>query len=157
MHIRHANVEDIQPIVKLGKKLLDLHTQFDFDYYQLEENFDELFGLWVQNQLNHPYQFIIVAQNPDSGNTVGFISGFIKYLYPWFKTKSVGHISYMIVDDDSRKLGVGKLLENAAREWFKTKNISYIELYVEEKNDTGKIAWEKYGFGPFKKFMQKRV
>lgn len=157
MHIRPAEIDDLGQIVKLGKELLTLHTEFDFDYYQLEDNFDELFGTWVKDQINHQYQFILVAQNPHDNQIVGFISGFIKYLYPWFRTKSVGHISYMIIDNNSRNQGIGKLLENEAVNWFKSKNISFVELYVEEKNTTGKIAWDKYGFGPFKKFLQKKI
>lgn len=157
MHIRAAQIEDLPQIVLLGRSLLDMHKEYDYDYYQLEENFDELFGFWARDQLNNLLQFIIVAQNPDDNKIIGFISGFIKYLYPWFKTKSVGHISYMIVDDNFRKLGIGKLLENAAREWFKNKNISYMELYVEEKNPTGQTAWTSYGFLPFKKFLKKKI
>lgn len=157
MHIRLATIDDLPQIVKLGKELLHQHGEFDFDYYQLEENFDELFGTWVKDQLNHPYQFIIVGQDPADGTIVGFISGFVKYLYPWFKTKSVGHISYMIIDHKYRRHGIGKLLEKGAAEWFGSKNISYIELYVEEQNLTGKSAWDKYGFLPFKKFLRKKI
>lgn len=157
MHIRPAELNDIPSLAKLGKTLLSLHTVYDYQYYEMEDNFDELFGNWVKDQLNHPYQFIIVAQNPADGKIIGFISGFVKYLYPWFKTKSVGHISYMIIDHNFRRRGIGRLLENAAREWFKSKNISYIELYVEEQNSTGKNAWEKYGFLPFKKFLRKKI
>lgn len=157
MHIRLAQLPDAPEIIRLGKELLNLHTEYDFDYYHLEDNFDELFTVWVKDQLNHPYQFIYVAQNPSDNKIVGFISGFVKYLYPWFKTKSVGHISYMIIDTNFRRKGVGKLLEDAALGWFKTKNISYVELYVEEKNQPGKNAWDKYGFLPFKKFLRKKI
>lgn len=157
MHIRPAQINDQADIIRLGRDLLDLHTLYDVDYYNLEANFSELFGSWVRDQLNHPYQFILVAQNPADNQIVGFLSGFIKSLYPWFKTKSVGHISYMVIDKNFRRRGVGKLLENAAIEWFKTKNISYIELYVEEKNTTGQSAWNKYGFLPFKKFLRKKI
>ncbi len=37
-------MEDVTQLVRLGRNLLDLHTQFDLDYYRLEESFDELFG-----------------------------------------------------------------------------------------------------------------
>lgn len=157
MRIRPANLDDVTQLVKLGKDLLNLHTEFDINYYQLEENFDESFGAWVKNQINSNYQFLIVAQNETDGQIAGFISGFIKSLFPWFKTKSVGHISYMIINPKFQRQGIGKLLENTAKEWFKSKNISYLELYVEEKNEIGKIAWNKYGFLPFKKFLQKKI
>jgi len=157
MHIRPAELNDIAALVKLGKTLLSLPTVYDFEYYELEENFNELFGNWIKDQLNHPSQFILVAQNPADGKIVGFISGFIKYLYPWFKTKSVGHISYMIIDHNFRRRGIGKMLENAATSWFKSKNISYVEVYVEEPNMTARSAWNKYGFLPFKKFLRKKI
>lgn len=157
MHIRAATLDDVPQLVKLGRQLLTLHTEYDSDYYQLEENFDDSFGSWVKDQLNHPYQFILIAQNPVDYKIIGFISGFIKSLFPWFKTKSVGHISYMIIEDNFRHKGIGKLLETEANNWFKGKNISYVELYVEEKNTTGQIAWDKYGFLPFKKFLRKKI
>lgn len=157
MHIRNANIDDLSQLVTLGRDLLTFHTEYDLDYYQLEDNFDELFGTWVKDQLNHQYQFILVAQDPADNRIVGFVSGFIKSLFTWFKTKSVGHISYMIIDRDFRQKGIGKLLEAGAADWFKNKNISYIELYVEEKNTTGQIAWDKYGFLPFKKFLRKKI
>lgn len=157
MHIRPAEPNDIPALVTLGKTLLSLHTVYDYQYYELADNFDELFGNWIKDQLSRPYQFIIVAQNPADGKIIGFISGFVKYLYPWFKTKSVGHISYMIIDHKFRRRGVGKILENAAASWFKSKNITYLELYVEEPNTTGINAWSKYGFLPFKKFLRKKI
>lgn len=63
MHIRGANLEDVSQLVKLGKNLLTLHTDYNFDYYRLEERFDELFGNWVKDQLNHPYQFMSSLKN----------------------------------------------------------------------------------------------
>ena len=157
MHIRLAQIEDLLQIVLLGRSLLDLHKEYDNDYYQLEENFDELFGNWVRGQLNNLSQFIIVAQNPTDNKISGFISGFVKALFPWFKTKSVGHISYLIIDEAYQKQGIGKLLEDAARNWFVEKNIHFLELYVDEKNEIGQRVWNSYGFLPFKKFLRKKI
>ncbi|MCL4338757.1 GNAT family N-acetyltransferase [Patescibacteria group bacterium] len=159
MRIRPATAEDTPHIVKLGRQLLELHTVFDFDYYQLEPDFDVQFAQWVHQQLSTPYQFIFVSEEENGGQPVisGFISGFMKALYPWFKTKNVGHISYLIINPAYRKKGVGKSLENMANAWFKEKNVRYVELYVEEKNPIGKRAWESYGYMPFKKFLRKMI
>jgi ribosomal protein S18 acetylase RimI-like enzyme len=155
MQTRLATSADIQAVTQLGRQLLDLHTEFDFDYYRLEETFDSLFGTWVKNQINYPSQFIIVAE--EENKITGFVSGFIKSLYPWFKTKKVGHLAYLVVDPNNRRRGTGRILEKAAADWFKSNGISYIEVYVEEKNGTGIKAWESYGFLPFKKFLRKRI
>ena len=40
MHIRKAEFQDIDKITKLGMDLIFLHTEFEKDYYLLEENAD---------------------------------------------------------------------------------------------------------------------
>jgi len=155
MNIRPAEAKDIKSLIQLGKQLLDLHVTFDQDYYTLEENFIQLFQEWITEQIAPSQRFILLAE--ENSQVIGFIAGFIKALYPWFKVKSVGHISYMVVDEKFRQQGVGKLLESAAVSWFKSRNISYVELYVDEKNATGQKAWCRYEFLPFKKFLRKKI
>lgn len=167
MHIRPAELKDIPQLTVLGRQLLDLHVEFDSQYYQLEETFGDLFGTWIKEQISGPFQFLFVAEETAGNSDInlpssspvltGFISGFIKSLFPWFRTKTVGHISYLIIDPNYRQKGIGKLLEAQACEWFKSKNISYVEVYVEEKNAIGQGAWSAYGFLPFKKFLRKRL
>ncbi len=156
MHIRPAITEDIPQLIKLGRHLLDIHYTFDPDYYVLEENFDESFGNWLKDQLIYPNQFILVATD-ENKVIMGFISGFIKALFPWFKTKTVGHISYLVIDQSFRQKGIGKQLEEKAIIWFKSRNVPYVEVYVDELNSVGRIAWDKYGFGSFKKFLKKKI
>lgn len=157
MHIRPATTNDITDIAILGKQIFKQHLEFDNLYYEYSENFDTLFRDWIKVTLLSPEQFIFVAEDTDTGKISGFISGFVKLLYPWFKLKSVGHISYLIIDQKQRGKGVGKSLEETALNWFKEKNIRYIELYVEEKNETGLSAWYSYGYKPFKKFLRKII
>lgn len=157
MHIRLIEERDIPEIISLGRQLLELHQEYDLQYYQLEDNFNNLFEDWVKQQIGSSYQFILVAQDESAGKIAGFISGFIKALFPWFKVKSVGHISYMVINPLYRQKGIGRLLEEAAVNWFKSKDISYAELYVEENNHAARIAWDKYGYLPFKKFLKKKV
>lgn len=156
MHTRFALEQDIPKIVEIGKILMEEHYTRDPDYYQLESNFDSEFSYWVRNQLNSQFQFILLAVD-DTENISGFISGFIKSLFPWFKIKSVGHISYLMVLPQYQKQGIGKILEQEAVNWFKSKNMDFVELYVNEDNPVGCHAWEKFGFKPFKKFLRKRI
>lgn len=167
MHIRPGENRDIPQIIKLGRQLWELHTSFDPNYYALEESFDVLFEAWVKDQLSSAYQFLNVAENiiiPQELNgqiqesrIIGFVAGFLKPLFPWFKTKMVGHVSYLIIDPVYRRQKVGKALIGSAEVWFNSKNITYVELYVEEKNTVGQSAWNNYGFGPFKRFLRKIV
>lgn len=167
MIIRPAEYKDVPQIVDLGRQLLDLHVSYDPDYYALENNFEELFTSWVKEQIGMPSQFLLVATEKSPEDTSmqmspgehisGFISGFLKALFSWFKTKTVGHISYLIVEKSARQKGIGKQLEESAVLWFRSRKVSFIELYVEEKNDTGQKAWNEYGYLPFKKFLRKKI
>lgn len=156
MLIRPAILTDSPQIVKLGRHLLDLHSNFDKDYYNLEINFDELFTNWIQEQINVPSRLLLVAED-DNSMISGFISGYIKVLYPWFTTKLVGHIAYLVIDLNNRRKKIGKLLEEHAISWFKTKDVHYIEVFVDEKNSIGTNAWVTYGYGNFKKFLRKTI
>lgn len=167
MNIRPAETKDIPQIIKLGRQLWELHISFDSNYYALEDSFDTQFEVWVKDQLFSAYQFLYVAEEIVSKETengqiqesriIGFVAGFLKPLFPWFKTKMVGHVSYLIIDPAYRRQKVGKTLTAAADGWFKSKNVIYVELYVEEKNIVGQTAWNNYGFGPFKRFLRKTV
>jgi ribosomal protein S18 acetylase RimI-like enzyme len=156
MHIRPATLSDAPSITALGKMLLSCHSEFDPAYYMLEDNFDELFTQWVYDQLKFPSQFILIAES-DEKKVIGFISGFIKSLYPWFKTKQVGHIAYLAVDIAHQKKGVGTALEKEAVIWFQTKGVGYIEVYTDTANEVGKKAWTKYRYSDFKKFLRKKL
>lgn len=155
MHLRLLQIEDIPQVVVLGKQLLDDHCRFDKDYYHLEDQFAVDFYAWVYEHLNSMYKFIYVADTDNK--IVGFIAGYIKYLFPWFKIKSVGHIAYLVVNNDFQHKGIGKLLEMEAVNWFKAKNLPYVELYVDELNAKGITAWSSYQYQPFKKFLRKTI
>lgn len=161
MHIRKAQNSDVDKITQLGLHLLHLHNGFDETYYDLEENTIIHFKNWVLSQINSQNSFILVAytinQYNNQHNIVGFISGFIKYLFPWFKIKKVGHISFMVVDPASRRSGIGRTLEKEAVNLFKTEGVEYVELYVDEINIQGVKAWNSYGYLPFKKFLRKKI
>lgn len=162
MNIRTAQITDTEQLTYLGKQLLDIHYDFDPDYYAMENNFREQFTLWIREQIGNAYTFLLVAENEKSDTDglpkiAGFISGFIKPLYHWFKIKSVGHISYLIVHPKYRRSGIAKKLEEAAVDWFHDKQVRYIELYVEEKNFTGLTVWNNLGYKPFKKFLRKKI
>ena len=159
MTIRAAETKDIPEIVRLLEYLLNIHESLDPDYYNYEENYSEYLKSWVEQQINSQNQFMLVAEaNGGNLNRIsGIISGYIKYLFPWFKTKSVGHISFLSVDHLQQKRGIGKKLEEAAETWFKKKNIKYIEVFSNEANIPGKAAWKSYGYLPFNKFFRKII
>ena len=158
VHIRPAIEKDCGRIAQLLHQLFEVHLQFDPLYYQLEADCLDKFGHWALNQLNTFNQFILVAVDKENKeNAIGFVSGYIKFLFPWFKTKSVGHISFLAVDQKFQKQGIGEMLEKNAYDWFREKNLKFVELYSHDKNDIANGFWEKRSFDPFYRFLRKNI
>lgn len=155
MLIRMAKPEDLEQIVHLGKQLLELHAEWESDYYALEDNFNDSFASWITEQTTNLSKFLYLAE--DNGKIVGFISGYLKTLYPWFKTKTVGHISFLYILPDYRRKKIGRLLTEKASDWFKSNNVKYVEVFADEKNTAAVNAWSSYGFGVFKRFLRRSL
>lgn len=159
MIIRPAEINDLPEIVNLLEQLLLLHQKIDPEYYIYEENYSAYLNTWAEQQLNSQTQFITVAAEERMGKViiVGFIAGYIKYLFPWFKVKSVGHISFLTILPDFQRNGVGRKLEEEAKKWFLSKNLKFIEVYSNEKNIPGMSAWQAFEYLPFNKFFRKKI
>lgn len=157
--IKPAENKDIPEIVNLFSELLELHKTIDPDYYQYEADYTSKLNSWAEQILNSTTQFILVFTDKvnDEERVLGFISGYIKYLFPWYKIKSVGHISFLVVGKKYQNKGIGKNLEEAALKWFKERNLQYIEVYTNENNTAGIKAWNSYNYSPFNKFLRKRI
>lgn len=155
MIIEAAQLVDIPQIITLGKQLFDIHNKFNSHYYSLSNEFDRYFESWVKEHFNQETKFILTAK--EDVNIIGFIAGFVKYLFPWFMIKKVGHLSFLIVASHYRQKGVGRLLEDAASKWFKSKNLEYVEVYADEINWLGNRAWQSYGYQSFKKLLRKKI
>src|SRR3989338_8841579 len=86
INITPADHNDIEQIVLLAKQLLISHFDYDGEYFQLDVNHRQAMTDWVKYHLGAANQFILVAR-PDAGQPeiCGFISGYIKPLFPWFK------------------------------------------------------------------------
>lgn len=153
-----AEIFDIDEIVSLSCQLFEKHRDLDPEYYQSEADYSAKIRNWAGQQLNSPSQFLLVAKEDGKNKKVrGFISGYIKNLFPWFKIKSVGHISFLAVYPEFQKKGVGGMLNEAAEKWFSDKKQKYIEVYTNEDNSAGIAAWKTYGYLPFNKFLKKKI
>ena len=158
MIIRPAQLTDLQSITDLTVQLFQKHQEIDPEYYQYVSDYTLKIYSWAEQQLASSSQFLIVAENDGSvKKIVGFISGYIKYLFPWFKFSSVGHISFLVIDPEYQKKGIGKELAEGAKKWFSSRDLNYIEVFTNEKNEAGLSAWKAYGYSPFNKFLRKKI
>jgi len=157
IEIYPAETNDIADIVNLSCRLFEIHRNIDPEYYQASADYNAKIRTWAEQQVNSPSQFLLVARDSQSKKAVGFISGYIKFLFPWYKIKSVGHISFLSVDPEWQKKGIGKQLNYEAEKWFSERGRKYIEVFANIENSAGVAAWKKYGYLTFNKMFRKKI
>ncbi|KKR34163.1 MAG: GCN5-related N-acetyltransferase [Candidatus Gottesmanbacteria bacterium GW2011_GWA2_41_12] len=152
MEIRKAELSDIPELTTLGEKLIRYHEKLDRDYYQIKQEFHRYYETFLKEQLVNQHVYFLIAE--ENNRIIGFNISYLKPLFSWFVISTVGHISFIYVDDNFRGKKVGKKLIEQTVSWFREKGVKYIETFVDENNFPGKNAWKSYGFKEFKKYLR---
>ncbi|MFA4887197.1 MAG: GNAT family N-acetyltransferase [Candidatus Nanoarchaeia archaeon] len=141
--VRRAVYEDI-PFLKLfQKKLVDSERPFDptipregeIEYYSLKE-------LLESKEVN----FLVVEVEK---KVVGCGFGEIRKNVEWGRSKRIGYIGLMFVEEEFRGNKIGKMLVDRLCEWFKERKVGDIRLKVLKKNIRAIKLYEKAGFEEF--------
>jgi ribosomal protein S18 acetylase RimI-like enzyme len=101
---------------------------------------------WLKTVRNTSGKYGLVILVKDWGKAVGFAHGMVKFLPDYLGGFTVGSITHVYVDDDSRRSGIGKALVNQLEDWFLTKKVHSIELQVITGNPLAKEFWKKLGY-----------
>ena len=101
---------------------------------------------WLKTTRNTSGKYGLVVLAKDEGKAVGFAHGLIKFLPDYLGGFAVGSITHVYVDDDARRLGIGKALVNILEDWFRMKKVHSIELQVISGNPTAKKFWKNLGY-----------
>jgi len=101
---------------------------------------------WLKTVRNTSGKYGLVILVKDWGKAVGFAHGMVKFLPDYLGGFTVGSITHVYVDDNSRRSGIGKALVNQLEDWFLTKKVHSIELQVITGNPLAKEFWKKLGY-----------
>jgi len=142
--IRKATIEDLSIIQELNNSLFKLEKE-NYDStlvndWPLSEEGKEYFSDLI---LNH---YVIVATL--NNNIVGYLAGTIEEKVSYVEVQ-YGEINNMLVKDEYRGYGVGKLLINNFKEYCKSNNISDIKVVASYKNKNAIEFYHKNGFEEF--------
>lgn len=142
MNIRTATPNDLENIVKLGNKMLDLHCAFD-PYYCIYREYDDITDFY-RDELSKKGRFYVVAEN-DNGELIGFASASITSI-PNTPTPVIGTLIASFVLEDYRRQGIGTKFYEKRMDWFKANNVKHVEMSVDAHNKTALNLWKKFGF-----------
>jgi len=142
--IRKATLEDLSTIQELNNSLFKLEKEnYDptlvNDWPLSEEGKDYFLDL-----INNHYVIVALLDN----NIVGYLAGSIEEKGSYVEVQ-YGEINNMLVKDEYRGYGVGKLLINNFKEYCKSNNISDIKVVASYKNKNAIEFYHKNGFEEF--------
>lgn len=83
------------------------------------------------------------------GVVAGLMVARVEYGGPIFQDPNFGYVVDACVDENHRRLGLGRGLFEAAKKWFRTRGMSNIRVSVASANPLAQAFWRDMGFRPF--------
>ena len=141
VNIRDGCLEDAFEIVRLLEQL-DYRGTTDF----IEDRLLDL--------MSHPDALLLVATEDDKG-LVGFVSA--HFIPQIALSGDFCRISYLCVDQQSRSLGIGRLLEEQVVKAAKKRNCDRIELHCHSRRDRAHNFYFRQGYVEDPKYLLKNL
>jgi ribosomal protein S18 acetylase RimI-like enzyme len=139
---RLAREEDY-PIAMKFYSLLNKHFQKTGYLLPSPENIGQL---WLDSFVRTLGRFSIMYVAEGEGRVVGFILARIKRLPPYMGGVMVGELSDMWIEEEYRRLGIGKQLSVLCLDWLKEQKVHSVEIQVLVGNDASWKLYENFGF-----------
>jgi ribosomal protein S18 acetylase RimI-like enzyme len=149
--IRKAKKEDISAVVRLNMKLTDYIKKLDI-YGAESSKVEKCFRKYIRDIIKKRNVIILVAEV--NGKIVGTMRGAIQRASPVVSYNKVGRVSGVFVEEDYRRLGLGKKMFEELKKWFTKKKIRILDVMVNSDSKAAISAYEKFGFREYSKNMR---
>jgi ribosomal protein S18 acetylase RimI-like enzyme len=83
-----------------------------------------------------------------NGSIVGYVTVFVRAQPGFYKVKTVGAISGLMVHQDHRRRGIASSLLAEAMGWFREKGVEYVTVYTAVANRAAVKFYERNGMAP---------
>lgn len=153
MHIRVANMEDIEQLRRLYFELETDGVKYQPEHFVVGYRSDDFFDSIFQND----DQDILVAD--DDGTVIGFSHVMIlkQKNIACLKPQTAVYIQDLDVLECERNKGVGTLLIKASREYGKSRGADFIRTQVFPQNVDGIRFYERNGFCEMMKTIESQL
>lgn len=146
--------EDIPQINELYRQLFEYVADKEPDYLKTSYQ-DENFLKTVVDQRDGFIGYVF----EDKGEIKGFILAQTQTTPPYncFKPLSLVYIMDILVDSNTRGLGIGTKLIDKVKAWSLEQGVDYIELSVLTKNSKAYELYLREGFSPYMTSMRVKL
>ena len=147
-----ATTRQLTPEDDLGE-LIALSRQFFAEY---EAHHGELFRIDELRDSHITDYFLRTLGLDDSatfvavhdGSIIGYITVYVRSQEDFFKIKTIGAVSGMMVHMDHRRKGIGTRLMTEARTFLQNKGVAYFTVYTACANEGALRFYERNGMTP---------
>ncbi len=153
MHIRLANMKDIEQLRRLYLELETDGVKYQPEHFIIGYRSDEFFNLIFEND----NQDILVADI--DGTVIGFSHVMIlkQKNIACLKPQTVVYIQDLDIIESERNKGIGTLLIKASKEYGKRRGADFIRTQVFPQNINGIRFYERNGFCEMMKTIESQL
>ena len=158
MTISTLKENEIPAFVTLYMKFIDfLRFNCNEIYFDYSDDIEDKLKAYFEKCLKDPLYVIYLAKENDA--VIGFIAGDMRTsFFPYSTLGLNGYISGVYVEENTRKKGITKQLENYITEnFFRKHNATYIELHCLTSNVVAKKMWKSLGYRTFREQLRKKI
>jgi ribosomal protein S18 acetylase RimI-like enzyme len=145
MEIRPATAPDVPAVVKMVRKLCELHQSWDPARYTFREDVERMYQSWLTDRTADPRAFFLVAERQERG-PVAFLIGGVEREIRIYKLEEYGFIHDLWVEEDYRNEGLGRQLVMRAIERFGELGVRQVRLDTAAANDAARKLFASCGF-----------
>jgi GNAT superfamily N-acetyltransferase len=147
MEIRDARASDVPAVVKMVKKLCELHASWDPAKYAFRDDVEEMYSSWLTGRVGDPRSVFLVADREERG-PVAFLIGGVDRELRIYRLSEYGFIHDLWVEEDYRNEGLARQMVMRAIEKFREMGMTQVRLDTAAQNEVARKLFASCGFRP---------
>lgn len=143
--IQKATSKHLEEIVSLWQKLMNLHKDLGPDFFADTDNLGVEYKMILNANLKDKSSKLFIATCDTK--IIGYMTADISFFkYSSYNSSNYCTIGDIMVEEDYRHLGIGKLFLAEIKKWAKSESTYKIVLDVFSKNTKALSFFKKQGF-----------